>query len=181
MLVNFLERMAAIQEVYQRKHKDWKITARDRTALVEFVSILIPIKNLIVLAQSKKAAMIPILILELMKLRTYTLNVDAPLEILDPIDTQAAKVAKRAGQVYPVVDHMRPDEDLTDLGRGLRRRMLEAMSTQGRFFSRYTKKGSVKRYDCLSAFDVAALFHPLLSNSKYMEVLNRMHVQCCNG
>lgn len=82
--MNFIERFDGLRAAYQGRGKFWDIDIEDRTAIIEIISVLSPIKDIIVLAQSNKGALVPTIVSMLTDLRMDTLNPNIPLLILDP-------------------------------------------------------------------------------------------------
>ena len=184
-LVNFIERFDGLRAAYQERGKFWDIDIEDRTAIVEIISVLSPIKDIIVLAQSNKGALVPSIVGMLTDLRMDTLNSDMPLVILDPVVMNLAK-NRKVNIVQPAAADMaiipppapgdeaitRYHEDLTDIGRAARFGMNTALSKSNRFFHLYTRAGSCKPDRCLGAFDLITVLHPFMKNLKFMNSIN---------
>jgi hypothetical protein len=58
-LINFIERFDGLRSAYQGRDKFWDIDVEDRRAIVEIISVLSPVRDIIVLAQSNKGALVP--------------------------------------------------------------------------------------------------------------------------
>jgi hypothetical protein len=58
-LINFIELFDGLRSAYQGRDKFWDIDVEDRRAIVEIISVLSPVRDIIVLAQSNKGALVP--------------------------------------------------------------------------------------------------------------------------
>ena len=182
-LINFIERFDGLRSAYQQRGKFWDIDMGDRTAIVEIISVLSPIKDIIVLAQSNKGALVTSVVGMLTDLRMDTLNSLSPLLILDPVILNLAKRRKvNTALILPPVAIVAPaqieeaptrnHDDLTNIGRAARVGMNIALSRSNRFFHLYTKNGSCKPDRCLGAFDIITVLHPFMKNLKFMNSIN---------
>ena len=176
-LINFIERFDALRAAYQGRGKFWDIDIGDRTAIVEIISVLSPIRDIIVVAQSNKGALVPSVVGMLTDLRMDTLNPLCPLLILDPVTINLANKNK-VNAVFPAPPAQieepatRNHEELTAIGRAARVGMNSALSRSNRFFCLYTKNGSCKPDKCLGAFDIVTVLHPFMKNLKFMNSIN---------
>ena len=179
-LVNFIERFDALRAAYQGRGKFWDIDIEDRTAIIEIISVLSPVKDIIVLAQSNKGALVPTIVSMLTDLRMDTLNPNTPLLILDPgARRRVPEVVLPAADAFgiippPPIDEplARNNDDLTDIGRAARSGMNAALSKSNRFFHLYTRAGSCKPDGCLGAYDIVTVLHPFMKNLKFMNSIN---------
>ena len=179
--MNFIQRFDGLRAAYQGRGKFWDIDVEDRTAIVEIISILQPVKDIIVLAQSNKGALVPTIVSMLTDLRMDNLNPDTPLLILDPGARQRAlevvqPVADAFGIIPPPVPIDEPlarsHHDLTAIGRAARSGMNAALSKGNRFFHLYTRAGSCKPDGCLGAYDIVTVLHPFM---KYLKIMNSIN------
>ena len=69
--------------------------------MIELISILTPVKDIIVVAQSNEGAQLPFLVIMLTKLRMETLNISQPLTIIDPAHALRLKVERKAAPTIP--------------------------------------------------------------------------------
>ena len=180
-LINFIERFDGLRSAYQGRGKFWDIDMEERTAIVEIISVLSPVRDIIVLAQSNKGALVPSVVAMLTDLRMDTLNPLSPLLILDPVILNLAKRTKAIAALPPaeigapdqIEEPPRRDhDDLTDVGRAARVGMNAALSRSNRFFHLYTRNGSCKPDRCLGAFDIITVLHPFMKNLKFMNAIN---------
>ena len=179
-LINFIERFDALRTAYQGRGKFWDINMEERTAIVEIISVLSPVKDIIVIAQTNKGALVPSVVGMLTDLRMDTLNSLSPLLILDPVVLNLAKRTK-VNAVFPpaeigapgqIEEAKRNYDDLTSIGRAARVGMNIALSRSCRFFHLYTKAGSCKPKRCLGAFDIITVLYLFMKNLKFMNSIN---------
>ena len=177
-LISFIERYDALRTAFQSCNKDWEITVLERTALVEMISVLMPVREIIVKSQANSGGLVPYIVTSLTQLRTETLNSEFPLEIMDPVVINAAKKANDALhrpilEVNEDVRVMRNHTDLTEIGKATKDGMNHALSSNKRFFDRYTKGGSAKPNSSLGALDIIPVFHPYMKKLKFMDLINK--------
>ena len=178
--MNFIQRFDGLRAAYQGRGKFWDIDVEDRTAIVEIISILQPVKDIIVLAQSNKGALVPTIVSMLTDLRMDTLNPNTPLLILDSgARRRVPEVVQPAADAFGIIPSPPIDEplarnhdDLTDIGRAARSGMNAALSKSNRFFHLYTRAGSCKPDGCLGAYDIVTVLHPFMKNLKFMNSIN---------
>ena len=177
-LISFIERYDALRTAFQNCNKDWEITVMERTALVEMISVLMPVRDIIVKSQANCGGLVPYMVTSLTQLRTETLNSEVPLEILDPVVMNAAKKVNDSlhGPILEVnadLRVLRNHSDLTAIGKATRDGMNYALSSNKRFFDRYTKGGCCKSNSHLGALDVIPVFHPYMKKLKFMDLINK--------
>ena len=142
--------------------------------------MLSPIKDIIVLAQSNKGALVPTIVSMLTDLRMDTLNPNTPLPVLDPgARRRVPEVVQPAADTFgiipssPIAEPLaRNHDDLIDIGRAARSGMNAALSKSNRFFHLYTRAGSCKPDGCLGAYDIVTVLHPFMKNLKFMNSIN---------
>jgi hypothetical protein len=176
-LVSFVERYDALKEAYHKRQKDWDLTFEDYKAVIELISILTPVKDIIVVAQSNEGAQLPFLVIMLTKLRMETLNISQPLTIIDPAHALRLKVERKAAPTIPPTPPTPPippreHENLTAIGQLTREGFTESMSKGNRFFHLNSKKGSCKAENGLGGTDIVVFFHPFLRKLKHIDAIN---------
>ena len=175
-LVSFIERYDGLKEAYHQRQKDWELTFEDYKAVIELISILAPVKDIIVVAQSNEGAQLPFLVIMLTKLRMETLNVLHPLVIIDPAHAIKVKMFnKRSPTIPPTPSPLqippREHEDLTLIGQLTREGFTESMSKGNRFYHLNSRKGACKAENGLGGTEVV-FFHPFLRKLKHIDVIN---------
>ena len=151
-LINFIERFDAPRTAYQGRGKFWDINMKERTAIVKIISVLSTVKDIIVIAQSNKGALVPSVVGMLTDLRMDTLNSLSPLLIFDPVVLNLAKRTKVNAVLPPagigapgqIEEAKRNHDDLRSIGRAARVGMNIALSRSYRFFHLDSKTGSCK-------------------------------------
>lgn len=171
-LISFLERYDALRSSHQTRGNHWTITPEERESLVEIVSILIPVRNIIVEAQANKGGLVPQIVASFTDLRLDTLCSDKDLTIIDHSFIAKQKMRKENNQPLLLEPAPRKHEDLTAIGKATRESMNIALSTGNRFFHRYTKEGACKPTKCLSVYDVLPLLHPFMKSLSFMDKIN---------
>ena len=176
-LVSFIERYDALKEAYHKRQKDWDISFEDYKAVIQLISILTPVKDIIVAARSNEGAQLPFLVIMLTKLRMETLNVSHPLTIIDPAHALRVKVQQERAPTIPPTSPILPIPprehlNLTVIEQLTREGFTASMSKGNQFFHLNSKKGSCKAENGLGGTDIIIFFHPFLRKLKHIDAIN---------
>jgi hypothetical protein len=176
-LISFIERYDALKEAYHIREKDWELTFDDYRSVIELISMLSPVRDIIVVAQSNEGAQLPFVVMMLAKLRMEVLNPSRPLTILDPTHINKEKKMKNIPPTVPPAPPLPPipprdNFDLTDLGQATRLGLADAMSKGNRYFHLNSRLGSCKPDKGLGGTDIVTFFHPFLRKLKHIDAIN---------
>ena len=97
-LISFIERYDSLQSSYQKRRQFWNINTEESTAIIEIISVLSPIRDIIFLAQSRSSGLVPQIVEMLTDLRAETLNEEKPLLIIDPwinLENKTRKIKRK--------------------------------------------------------------------------------------
>jgi hypothetical protein len=188
MLERFLERWEILDETFygtepEIRAKLWTPISDQGKALRELYSLMKPIAELIVNAQSKGEAITPYVIFQLQAIRLQ-LQSDADLEVFDPLAIAKYQVARRkaaAGAVDSRLDDDLPrtlvrNYALTPLAETTKRLLREALDKRW-FRPRYwpmprrVPRKDRWRYERVFIFDVACCFFPPLKGLEHLRTL----------